>query len=375
MSSDEKIAFFRVGYTLNGYPLAVQAYVADIPAEGDVKGLTLRGPFNVTTKEEKAHPGNLLSGTPVYDYQQSEIVWSCHGGPYSNTFYSIINVWRLGEHFSLQSIEPTPLKANYLSASSVILENGTVSVGVAEKDLLNDVNPTAITTSRRGQDGKWVALPFNTTASASVGTSVLLFKPPRQELKYVFYLRAERSPSSILHIDQVKEAKFAQIPNNDNIIWQHFAVDLGFQVQGQYTAHVLYDEDTGKNRLYIFEAHSIHQGIKYAYIPLRKDGSIDLSEETSQALGGQYLRAPVGPRLSSLKVLESGGRLILLGEEWTGSDTKDKIFGHSGAVKRNGSAPDGNQWTDVQVGFKTKQNWHDDKRFSYSAVVVPSDFE
>ncbi|KAF7553832.1 hypothetical protein G7Z17_g3348 [Cylindrodendrum hubeiense] len=374
MSADhEKIAFLRIGYTPNGYPLRAQGYIADIPPSGDIKSLTLRGPIPITTGNDKNHPGSVLAGTPVYDDHQGEIVWSCHGGPDAASSYNIINVWRLGTHFSLSSIEQTSLKANYLSASTLILENGTTSVGVAERELLNDDQATAITTARRGQDNKWTALPFNTTSTAPVGTGIRLLNPlnsARDKLKYIYYLRVERPSSSIIHVDIVKENKFAQLPS-DSVQWQHFEIDLGFEIHGQYAAIVLYDGDADKNRLYIFEAHTAHQGISYAYIPLRKDGSIESTEDKFQASGKQNLKSRVGP----LKVLESGGRLILLGEEWTGPVTKDGIFAHSGIIKNDGSAPDGNEWTDVQVKFKTDQSWHDDKRFSYSAVVVPSDYE
>ncbi|KAH7126434.1 hypothetical protein B0J13DRAFT_565491 [Dactylonectria estremocensis] len=371
MGNDEKVAFLRIGYTPNGYPLRVQGYIADLALAGDNISLTLRGPKTITTRNDDDHPGSVMAGNPVYDYQAGEIVWSCHGGPHSESPYNIINVWRLGAHFSLESIEHTPLKANYLSASSLILDNGGIaSVGVAQKALLDDNAPATIASARRMETNKWTAFPFNTTSTASVGNGVQLFKPAQQELKYIFYFRVERPSSNIIHIDMVKDNKFSLLPTNDSIQWEHIEVDLGFEIHGRYTAIVLHDMEQNKNRLYIFEAHSMHQGICYAYIPLRNDGSIDAPDGKLKASGKQNLKSRVGP----LKVLESGGRLILLGEEWTGSQTKDRIFGHSGTIKKNGSAPDANEWTNVEVGFETSQDWHDDKRFSYSAVIVPGDY-
>ncbi|KAH7120713.1 hypothetical protein EDB81DRAFT_914499 [Dactylonectria macrodidyma] len=372
MSNDEeKVAFLRIGYTPNGYPLRVQAYIADLPLGGDIKRLTLRGPKIITTRNDDDHPGSVLAGNPVFDYQAGEIVWSCHGGPHSESPYNIVNVWRLGSHFSLESIEHTPLKANYLSASSLILENGGVaSVGVAQKALLDDDAQTTITSARRVDNNKWTTFPFNTTSTASIGTGIQLFKPARAEIKYIYYLRVERPSSNIIHVDLVKDAKFPMLPTNDSIQWEHIEVDLGFEVHGQFTAMVLPDLEQKKNRLYIFEAHKMHQGICYAYIPLRNDGSIETSDGKLKASGKQNLKSRVGP----LKVLESDKRLILLGEEWTGSQTKDRIFAYSGSIKKNGSAPDANEWTNVEVGFETTQDWHDDKRFSYSAVVVPGDY-
>ncbi|CAM1507981.1 Fc.00g048290.m01.CDS01 [Cosmosporella sp. VM-42] len=371
MTVEEKIALFRTGYTQNG-SAHVQVYVADIPPKDDVNSLTLRGPIDIDTDDD-SRPGGCEAATPVYDYQQQEIIWSCHGehGDYEKN----INLWRLGAHFSLSSIERTPLKALDSIAPSLILDNGKILVGAAEEND-DDTQPIIITTIQRVLlDNKWTTVPFNTTSNAPVGGGILLFKPSREELKYFFYLWREPISSNVIHIDMVREDRFSKLSNNDSLRWQHFEVDFGFQISGRYTATVLHDNETDKSRLYIFKAHEYPYGISYAYIPLRRDGSIDSDRAKFQALGKQYLKAPVDSTPNMLKVLESGGRLILLLWDEYAGPVYHKLFGYSGTIKSDGSAPNGNEWTSISVNYEKKQVWADDARFSFSAVVIPSDFE
>lgn len=371
---EEKIAFLRCMFNEKRDAVVVQAFIADIPSEDAVKTLVLRGPITIPTKGPNYGPYSFTSGHPVYDYEKQEIIWPFFSGPWHAFFKLFVRVWRLGRHFSLSSVENTSLEASHDAIPSVLLENQKLSVGVSqgEYSLLLNSKPHDIVTARRGPDHQWTRFPFHTTSTALVGTGMLLYKPPSEHLHYIFCIRPELKPSSIVHIDILHEEKYAELGGNNAIQWQHFAIDMGFPLVGKPAAVTIPDQHGDGSRLYLFKSHSYYGGVSYAYVPLRKDGSINSYKTELKASGLQTLKATIGPDYSEVQVLESKGRLIMLLDNLEGQGL-DQVY--SGFVKDDGSAPNGDEWTKTKVDFESDETYPPGETFSYSAVVVPAGYE
>ncbi|KAH7267865.1 uncharacterized protein BKA55DRAFT_556696 [Fusarium redolens] len=394
MADGEKICFLRIGLVPElGKGLRAQALVADLPSKGSISSLTLRGPYDISTKTSVHMPGSTFpAAVPVYDYDQSEIIWAVHNTDddhYAGEFNSEdceIHIWRLGPHFSLSSIESTSLTATYPQSPGLILENGTISVGVLNGDQYCET-PSTLDLARRGYDHKWTKMPLNTTSKSSNGQTGFLFKPPFSNLKYIFFLQSHKDYSTVLQIDAVKENKFAEL-GGSSVLWQHYEVDFGFPIKrnledepgntnnGNFGAIVLQDEKSGKSRLYIFKLG--HAEIHYAYIPLRKDGSIDSYNATFKASGKQTIEignvSPFqGPCLLQTESSpESEGKLIIL---WNHENDDFFLKGYSGAIKPNGMAPNGDEWTEIKFPFDQSQGWNNRHYTSWSALIIPGSYE
>ncbi|KAF4985655.1 hypothetical protein FDECE_16411 [Fusarium decemcellulare] len=393
MVDGEKICFLRIGLVPKlGEGLRAQAFVADLPSQGSISSLSLRGPYDISTNTSVHMPGSVFpAAVPVYDYDHSEIIWAVHNADDDNWWGDIlcdgreIHVWRLGPHFSLSSIESTSLTAAYPQSPGLILENGTISVGVLNGDQCCK-NPSTLDLARRGHDHKWAKMPLNTTSKSSNGQKGFLFKPPFSNSQYIFFLQSHKDHSTVLQIDAVRESKFAEIAGNNSIMWQHYEVDFGFPIKrdlnnpghstnGNFGAIALQDERSGKSRLYIFKLDDAE--IHYAYIPLRKDGSIDSYNATFKASGKQTIEmgnvSPFqGPCLLQTESSpESEGKLIIL---WNQDD--DFILrGYSGSIKPDGSAPNADELTEIKFLFDQTEGWDNTHLTSWSSLIIPSNYE
>ena len=74
-----------------------------------------------------------------------------------------------------------------------------------------------------------------------------------------------------------------------------------------------------------------------------------------------------------VKVFQSGGRIVVLYEGYE-QPLGDILFGYRGVIQSDGTLPNGNEWTRIQMNYEKKPDTHFSS-VSYSAAVVPQGFE
>lgn len=412
MTDAKKLVFLRVSEG------DVEAFIADIPDKDDIKKLSFRGPFIIAPKQKGDLPFGLEAGPAVYDFHNEEIVWACHGGPPAreNAYY-FVNVWRIGSHFALVAVERTPLQTGRDAMSfrpSVMVDGGKLSVGglntpfnqpffplLARRSrdtpnqstqrlngpFLRDtgVNPIYPTSRDRDAIGRyydwdsnvvqspqdpWIPLPFHSAKPSDGKNYPLLFRPARDDLKYIFFFRQGHGEETALFVDTIKASKYAELYYDGPIQWQNFKVDMGFPLRANIASIILSDHKAKINRLYIFHAHHNNQVIDYAYIPLRKDGSIDSYEASLTALEKQTLRVALKPSSTALHVQQSHDRLLLT---WNESDSPAAVNCYTGLLTE-GHPPSESGWAKVELEF-TKAPLNNSSPVAYHSCIVPSDFE
>ncbi|KAF4457112.1 hypothetical protein F53441_900 [Fusarium austroafricanum] len=357
MSAEELLVLFRS--TRWG---VVQAYFADIPAEGIYWNLKIRGPIDFAARGDYRHPGN-----PIYDYNRDQILWASIIGQGPTT-----ELWRFDPHFSHVSTQEVPIKIENFALPCIVLDGKTVTLcGGGGREVGRDW--ANVVMSRRGQDSKWTDLNFKSPGYNSIGTNsdmkgTVIYKPSvNAPLKYIYAFRYD----GYLGLDIIRESSFNELSRDDSIQWQHFKLtSVGYSWEEDVWAPIItHDKVTRKNRLYIFTYVRTH-GFFYTYFPLRQDGSIDSYDQSIKGQNPQHLPSKEMPNPKRLKVHEAGGRLILLLE--TG-DKKEPLLSYTGFIQDDGLAPQGKDWVQVAISFDNLDT-ATDVQTTYSSVITPSSY-
>jgi hypothetical protein len=402
MSGSQNIVFFRIapGPQPNGYN--VQAYVATLPAQGSVTALTLGQPINIPSGLGDNQLGGSRAGTPAYDYFSDEIVWPCQG---SSSGSLQADVWRLGMHLLLTAVERTPLTSiNLQTKLGLILQNQKVTLGGL--NVGGGTTPSnGIMLARRAADGTWTKLPFNCTTTDQVSQTALLVRPQTSGMNYVFCLWDEACMGvfgiKTVHLDMLQESQLdvlqqdeiayqqqqkfndLQPKKKDNsqdvgntILWTDFEVELDFEFYAAsgFKATIVSDPQSTTHRLYVFLVHRFYHGIKYFYIPLQSDGSLDTYNKTITASASQTIPSPIEDFTfeTNINVLQNGQQVMVFWDasQWDAAD--HCLYGYSAAIGADGSLPNGDGWTNIDITYEKKFTWEGSVNNSFSPVVVPS---
>lgn len=403
MSGSQNIVFFRIAPVPQTSDYSVKAYVAALPTQGGVTSLTLSPPIDIPSGLGNNRLGGFRAGTPAYDYYSDEIVWPCQG---QSSAGLQADVWRLRVHLLLAEEDRTPLTPiDVQTKMSLILQEQKVTLGGLN---VGSKTPSdGILLARRAADGTWTRLPFNCTTTQSVSQTALLVGPPTSDMDYVFFLWDEacqgvfgikamhismlqRSQLDTLQQDEIayqQQQKFNDLQPNPNsnlkdvgntILWIDFevALDFEFYAANGYKAIIISDAQSTTHRLYVFIVHRWYKGIKYFYIPLESDGSLNSLNKNIVASASETILSPIEDItfLTNINVLQNGQEVIVFWDASQWGAANHCLYGYSAKIDSNGLLPDGNGWTNINITYEKEFIWEGQAGNSFSPVIVPSNY-
>lgn len=341
MSDELKLVLLRVGPN-GGYKVHAYATTMAIPSKewpvGEDMKISFRGPIAIRVPEHKT-PCSHKAGWPIFDFQDSQqLIWTTYARPkdagWSTQNYEV-DCWHFAKHFQLENVEKLPVSTSefYHNHHSLVLDN---------KKLSTCFSSESSWLMRRGEKDWELMKLWDQWTFGSLGQNyedqmyARLYKSQTYNLDFIFALCKKRHAEQTISINTIRSSKYAEMKADDlTIKWHRVEVEMPFKVETAITPIMLHDTTTGKYRLYMFHLSQARTMIEYAYVPLRKDGSVDTLEPKISALGYQHIEGL--PNIArDLQAFLSGNQLSLL---WFEPNSAESLVWKVGLIGDDGSAP------------------------------------
>ncbi|GIZ44528.1 hypothetical protein CKM354_000772400 [Cercospora kikuchii] len=388
MTSEQQnnLIFFRISST------DVRGYLSTIENTAD-NGLKLhvRSPQTIASLSEFQIPSPAIS-PPLYDYTQQLILFAAYGKAhfFTNSNVKNVDVWRIGPHLSLVSVERVqPLQSFASSPPGLVVHGGLIGISVPRQIAGSfppvDVPMIAQRVNDPSPEGSgWSVVQYNTNTKDTSGTESRLFQSNDPEIKYVYHMKRDRwagASGTQVFIEQMRASEYQKLATSKSSLWTSYDVNCGWKVS-EMPAHAFtrsqYMENTPtKRRLYLFQLIGQGAAIEISYISLRPDGSVSSPNTAVRATQQSQIKLPPETVDNYSKQLQAvdlaDGRIMLM---WSKLIQVNGLYCYTPAAVVTSVDKDGaliGPWRDVSLEFETPIA-DNEVNVRWGAVIAPKEF-
>ncbi|PPJ58800.1 hypothetical protein CBER1_08237 [Cercospora berteroae] len=374
----------------------VRAYLGKIENTAD-NGLTasIQNP-QIIASVDNFPISHMATSVPMYDYTQQLILFVAYGKfrneADDNDYQRNIDLWRIGPHFSLVSVEH--VHAIYSPSDEqpgMVVRGELVSVSV-EGNPEENRRATAVPLMAQSAAGSdWTAVKYSTNTKETFGQRTKLIQSTDPEIKYVYHLKLDGREHSVrenyVFVEQMRASEFDKLSISKSSLWTSYAVELGSGMSHAptyaFTRSRYPDNNTNtppKRRLYLFK--QMTGWIEVNYINLRPDGSVNSPSTIVKAIQEEPIYGFGRPNWYSSQNLQAidlaDGRIMLTWAETGNEEDEAPFIGIPRAIvatiDENGALT--RPWKEVAMTWETSpldetppaDNDH------WSSVLVAKDF-
>ncbi|CAK1362581.1 hypothetical protein CB0940_05208 [Cercospora beticola] len=341
---------------------------------------------------------SMATSVPMYDYTQQLILFVAYGKLRDefdlNDHQRNIDLWRIGPHFSLVSVE----HVNAITSPSdqqpgMVVRGELVSVSVEGNSERNEVSTAIPLMAQSAAGSDWTAVKYSTNTKETFGQCTKLVQSTDPEIKYVYHLKLDRREDSVrpnyVFVEQMRASEFDKLSISKSSLWTSYAVELGSGMNEAPTyafARSRYtDTSPPKRRLYLFK--QMTGWIEVNYINLRPDGSVASPSTIVKAIQEEPIYDFGRPNWYTCQNLQAidlaDGRIMLTWAETGNEEDEAPFIGIPRAIvttiDKDGALE--RPWKEVEMTWETSPaddesapNAHEEWNDYWSSVLVSKDF-